>query len=61
MEPLEFYNCYIEPSFKYYVAEYFKSVCRQYIEKWNKWGKLPFEIEKTGEWVGKFGTIDVFI
>ncbi len=59
MEPLEFYNCYIEPSFKYYVAEYFKSVCRQYIEKWNKWGKLPFEIEKTGEWVGKFGTIDV--
>lgn len=59
MEPLEFYNCCIEPSFKYYVAEYFKRVCKQYIEKWNRWGKLPFEIEKTGEWVGKFGTIDV--
>lgn len=59
MEPLEFYNCCIEPSFKYYVADYFKRVCKQYIEKWNRWGKLPFEIEKTGEWVGKFGTIDV--
>lgn len=59
MAPLEFYNCYIAPSFKYYVAEHFKKVCTQSIEKWNRRRKLPFEIEKTGEWVGKFGTIDV--
>lgn len=59
MGPIEFYNCYIEPSFKYYVAEYFKNVCTQYIEKWSRWRELPFEIEKTGEWVGKFGAIDV--
>lgn len=55
----EFYDKYIEPAFKIYVAEYFKNVCRQHIEKWDKAGKLPFEIARLGEWVGKFGNIDL--
>ncbi|MDY2700433.1 MAG: ATP-binding protein [Lachnospiraceae bacterium] len=55
----EFYNQYIAPTFKSYVAEYFKTVCKQQIEKWNKWGRLPFEVDRIGEWVGKLGTIDV--
>lgn len=55
----EFYNRYIQPAFKTYVAEYFKNVCRQRIEKWDKAGKLPFEISKMGEWVGKSGNIDL--
>ena len=59
MTPGEFYDKYIAPTFKTYVAEYFKTVCKQHIEKWNKWGKLPIEIDRIGEWVGKLGTIDV--
>lgn len=59
LAPEEFYSQYILPVFKSYVAEYFKAVCKQQIEKWNKWGKLPISIEKIGEWVGKLGTIDV--
>lgn len=59
MTPGEFYNKYIEATFRNYVAEYFKVVCKQYIEKWNRWEKLPIKAERIGEWVGKFGTIDV--
>lgn len=59
MTPGEFYGKYIAPTFKTYVAEYFKTVCRQHIEKWDKWGRLPLEVEQMGEWVGKLGTIDI--
>lgn len=55
----EFYDKYIAPSFRTFVAEYFKTVCKQHIENWNKWGRLPIEIDRIGEWVGKLGTIDV--
>ncbi len=57
--PEEFYQKYIAPAFKSYVAEYFKTVCKQHIEKWNKWKQLPMEIDRIGEWVGKLGSIDV--
>lgn len=57
--PVEFYKKHIAPSFKRYVAEYFRTVCRQQIEKWNKWGQLPIKIDRIGEWVGKLGNIDV--
>lgn len=59
MLPSEFYKKHIMPTFKRYVAEYFKTVCRQHIEKWNKWGQLPITIDRIGEWVGKLGSIDV--
>ena len=59
LEPEEFYQKYIAPSFKAYVAEYFKTVCKQHMEKWNKWNQLPIEIDRIGEWVGKLGSIDV--
>lgn len=55
----DFYKKHIMPTFRTYVAEYFKTVCRQHIEKWNKWGQLPIQIDRIGEWVGKLGTIDV--
>lgn len=57
--PAEFYKNFIGPTFRTYVAEYFKTVCKQYIENANKWGKLPIEIEDIGEWVGKLGNIDI--
>ncbi len=59
MVPQEFYKKHIAPTFRSYVAEYFRTVCRQHIERWNKWGTLPFTIDRIGEWVGKLGTIDV--
>ena len=59
MTPGEFYQKFIVFDMKNYVAEYFNIVCKQYIEKWNKWGRLPIEVERIGEWVGKQGTIDV--
>lgn len=55
----EFCRRYVTPVFKPYVAEYFKTVCRQRMEKWNQRGDLPFEIERIGEWAGKLGSIDV--
>ncbi len=57
--PQEFYKKFIAPTFRTYVSEYFRTVCRQHIERWNKWGALPIEIDRIGEWVGKLGTIDV--
>ena len=57
--PTEFFKKHVAPSFKRYVAEYFRTVCRQHIEKWNKWGQLPIKIDRIGEWVGKLGNIDV--
>ena len=59
MTPGEFYNKYIEPTFNRHVAEYYRKVCRQYVEKWNKWERLPIKVERIGEWVGKLGTIDI--
>ena len=54
-----FFDKYIAPTLKRYVAEYFKKVCKQQVEKWNKWRKLPVMIDRMGEWVGKLGTIDI--
>lgn len=59
MNPEEFYRTYIAPTFKRYVADYFKIVCAQHMKQWNKYGKLPIEIVQMGEWVGKLGTIDI--
>ncbi|MGN0377495.1 MAG: ATP-binding protein [Suilimivivens sp.] len=61
MMPGEFYDKFIEPGFKAYVSEYYKTVCAQRMKQWNKWGKLPIEAEEFGEWVGKLGNIDVIV
>lgn len=59
MTEWEFYESYIAPNFKAYVAEYFKNVCMQRIKQWNQQERLPFEAVDYGEWVGKHGTIDI--
>lgn len=59
MSSPDFYEIYIEPYLKAYVSDYYKVVCMQCMQRWNKSGKLPFYAEKFGEWVGKFGNIDV--
>lgn len=55
----EYYNQYIYPVFRKYVSGCFRQVCREHLEKLNKRGRLPIHFEKSGEWVGKEGTIDV--
>ena len=55
----EYYNEYIYPKFKRYVSGYFKRACRQHLERLNERGRLPFRFTKSGEWIGKEGTIDV--
>lgn len=55
----QFYTEYIAPSIRGYVGEYFKTVCKQHIEKLSKWKRLPIEVDRIGEWVGKFGNIDL--
>ncbi len=54
-----FYEEHIRLYFKNFTAPYFKEVCRQRIEKWDRETKLPIEIDRIGEWVGKSGNIDV--
>lgn len=57
MRPEEFYDRFIAPSLKNYVSDCFQEICRQQLERWNKRGRLPIEIKKMGEWVGKMGDI----
>lgn len=59
IDSVAFYEEFIGPYFKSYVEKYFKTVCTQRMEHWNRIGKLPFEVERFGEWVGKFGNIDI--
>ena len=54
-----FYESFIKPYFKAYVERYYKKVCAQKMENWNREGKLPFAAERFDEWVGKFGNIDI--
>ena len=55
----EFYEEHIQLFFKNFATPYFKEVCRQQIEKWDREEKLPIGIDRIGEWVGKSGHIDV--
>ncbi len=59
LSPGEFYNQLVAPTFKSYVAEYFKAVCRQYIETLSKQKRLPVEVGRVGRWNGKAGSIDI--
>ncbi len=55
----EFYNRYIAPDFRKYVAGYFKKICRQHVLKLNDRHRLPIEVDSVGEWIGKIGALDI--
>lgn len=57
--PEVFYQKWIAPGLRSYVSGCFKKVCAQHLEWLNEQGKLPFAYEKSGEWVGKTGSIDI--
>jgi len=59
LSPPEFFRTHIAPSFKSYVTNYFKMVCINRLEQWNRNDELPLKFAQSGEWVGKVGTIDI--
>ena len=59
LSPEQFYLTHIAPTFKSYVANYFKLACVSKMEQWNKEGKLPLHFDQCGEWAGEEGTIDI--
>lgn len=54
-----YYEKYVEKELKSFVDEYFKEICREYLEEENKKGKLPVACGRIGEWVGKKGSLDI--
>lgn len=54
-----FYEEYIQPFFKSYVSGHFKKVCLEYLDYRNRRELLPVFYERSGEWVGKTGNIDI--
>ncbi len=61
MEADEFYEQYIEPTFRQYTAEYFIKVCREFLERENRAKHLPAEYVRMGQWIGKTGNIDFLL
>lgn len=59
--PHAFYLSCIHLELKSYVAEYFKNVCMEYLEDRNERNMLPFVYDRSGEWVGKDGNIDIIV
>lgn len=59
MLPEEFYDCYIEPKFRFFVEPAMKKMCLEQLQLLNEAGELPIRFVKSGEWVGKIGTIDI--
>lgn len=57
--PDEFYDYYIAPGFRFFVEPSMKKMCLEQMQKWNEEGELPIRFVKSGEWVGKIGTIDI--
>lgn len=59
MSPEEFYDKYIEDKLDEFLGRAFVLVCSEYLELLNGMGKLPIQVEKSGTWIGKEGTIDI--
>ncbi len=57
MKPEKYYDMFIEDNLSDYLKNGIPYVCREYLELLNKKGKLPLDIVKSGEWIGKAGTI----
>ncbi len=59
MLPEEFYDAYIAPEFRLFVEPAMKKMCLEQLMQLNDAGELPIRFVKSGEWVGKIGTIDI--
>lgn len=59
MLPEEFFDCYIAPQFRFFVEPAMRKMCLEQLMLLNEAGALPIRFVKSGEWVGKIGTIDI--
>lgn len=58
LTPEEYYEKYVQSELPGYVAEFFGKICSQYLEQENQQGRLAADFVKSGEWVGKMGSLD---
>lgn len=54
-----FYNTFIRDSLSEYCMERFPRVCGEFLSLMNERDMLPIHFTKSGEWVGKIGTVDI--
>lgn len=55
----DYYDGYIAPTIDSFHNQNFKFVCGEYLDLMNNKGMLPIKFTKSGEWVGKSGSIDI--
>jgi len=53
------YDNHIAPVLNEYVADTLRSICGEYLQVMNRYGKLSARYENFGVWYGKMGTVDV--
>lgn len=54
-----FYLRFIEPDLNSFVSEFFRDVCMEHLDALNSRDLLPVTYDRSGEWVGKAGCIDI--
>ena len=59
--PVKFYDTYIEHDLDLFYDEHFRTICHEFLGLLNQMNRLPIKADKTGEWVGKKGSIDVIL
>lgn len=57
MSPEKYYNLFIKDALSEFLKNSIPYICREYLTLLNKKGQLPIDIVKSGEWIGKAGTI----
>ncbi|MBR4413014.1 MAG: ATP-binding protein, partial [Lachnospiraceae bacterium] len=57
MTPERFYDTFINDNIPDFLKEALPLICKEYLTLLNKKHGLPIKITKSGEWVGKSGTI----
>ena len=59
LTPEEYYEKFIAEGLNEFVSSAYRAICREYVVKLSEYGRLPFEIEEEGEWVGKIDSLDI--
>lgn len=54
-----FYDIFISAGLQSYLDRFFAEVCREWLCRLDREGKLPIHISEQGEWSGKTGNIDI--
>jgi len=57
MSPEQFYDTFINDNLKDFLKDSLPLICKEYLNLLNQKHGLPIKVSKSGEWVGKAGTI----